>query len=60
MASYERKINKSEKEINFLEKVVDRFKTTVSKFIHWICDKFSVSSEDMLIRDFENKILKNL
>lgn len=57
--SYERKINKLEKEINFLEKVVDRFKTTVSKFIHWICDKFSVSSEDMLIRDFEKATHSN-
>jgi len=57
--SYERKINKLEKEINFLEKVVDRFKITVSKFIHWICDKFSVSSEDMLIRDFEKETHNN-
>ena len=57
--SYERKINKLEKEITFLEKVVDRFKITISKFIHWICDKFSVSSEDMLIRDFEKETHNN-
>lgn len=57
--SYEREINKLEKEINFLEKVVDRFKITVSKFINWICDKFSVSSEDMLIRDFEKETNNN-
>ncbi len=57
--SYERKIHKLEKEINFLEKVVDRFKTTVSNFIHWICNKFSVSSEDMLIRDFEKETRNN-
>ena len=56
---YQRKINKLEKEINFLEKVVDRFKTTVTKFIHWICDKFSVSSEEVLIRDFERETHNN-
>ena len=57
--SYQRTIHKLEKEITFLEKVVDRFKTTVSKFIHWICDKFSVSSVDMLIRDFEKETHNN-
>lgn len=53
--SYKRIINKLEEKITFLEKVIDRFKTTVNEFIHWICNKFSVSSEDSIIRDFENE-----
>ena len=57
--SYKKKINKLEEEITFLEKVVDRFKNTVNKFIHWICNKFSVSSEDLLIRDFEKETYTN-
>lgn len=53
--SYKRIINKLEEKITFLEKVIDRFKTTVNEFIHWICNKFSVSSEDSIIRDFEKE-----
>ena len=53
--SYKKKIDKLEDKITFLEKVVDRFKTTVKEFIHWICNKFSVSSENGLIRDFEKE-----
>lgn len=58
--SYEKKIDKLEDKITFLEKVVDRFKTTVKEFIHWICNKFSVSSENGLIRDFEKETYNNL
>ena len=53
--SYKRIINKLEEKITFLEKVIYRFKTTVNEFIHWICNKFSVSSEDAIIRDFEKE-----
>ena len=58
--SYEKKIDKLEDKITFLEKVVDRFKTTVKEFIHWICNKFSVSSENELIRDFEKETYNSL
>ena len=58
--SYEKKIDKLEDKITFLEKVVDRFKTTVKEFIHWICNKFSVSSENGLIRDFEKETYNTL
>lgn len=45
----------AKEEITILEKVIDRFKTTVNEFIHWIYNKFSVSSEDAIIRDFEKE-----
>lgn len=38
-----------------LHKIIDRFKVTVSKFITWICSKFSVSSEEQLMRDFQKE-----
>lgn len=58
--SYKKKIDKLEDKITFLEKVVDRFKATVKEFIHWICNKFSVSSENGLIRDFEKETYNTL
>lgn len=44
-----------EKENNYLKKVIDKFKVTVEKFITWVCHKFSVPSEDQIIRDFEKE-----
>ena len=52
---YQKIINKLEKENNYLKKVIDRFKITVQKFISWVCHKFSVPSEEDLIRDFEKE-----
>ena len=52
---YTNKINKLEKENNFLHKVVDRFKETIDIFITWICKKFDVGAENNLIRDFERE-----
>ena len=52
---YQKIINKLEKENNYLRKVIDRFTITVQKFIIWICHKFSVPSEEDLIRDFEKE-----
>ena len=56
---YTNRINKLEKENNFLHKVVDRFKETIDIFITWICKKFDMGAENNLIRDFErdNNIL---
>ena len=56
---YHKVINELEKENNFLKKVVDRFKTTVKTFIYWVCNKFSVSSEEQLMRDFEKETRMN-
>lgn len=50
---YEDEIYQLEKENSFLRKVVNTFQKTVDKFIHWVCNKFSVSSEDEFIKDFE-------
>ena len=52
---YTNRINKLEKENNFLHKVVDRFKETIDIFINWICKKFDMGAENNLIRDFERE-----
>lgn len=52
---YQKEIKKLNKEIKFLEKVIDKFKVTVKKFIHWVCNKFAVASEDDFIRKFERE-----
>lgn len=50
---YEDEIYQLEKENSLLRKVINTFQKTVDKFIHWVCTKFSVSSEEKFIRDFE-------
>ena len=50
---YEDEIYQLEKENSFLRKVINTFQKTVDKFIHWVCKKFSVSSEEEFIRDFQ-------
>lgn len=50
---YEDEIYHLEKENSFLRKVINTFQKTVDKFIHWVCNKFSVSSKEELIRDFQ-------
>ena len=52
---YKHKIHKLEKENNHLYKVIDKFKETIQKFIHWICKKFELPAEDELIRDFQKE-----
>lgn len=52
---YQKIINKLEKDNNYLKKIIDRFKITVERFITWVCHKFSVPSEEALIRDFEKE-----
>ena len=50
---YEDEIYHLEKENSFLRKVINTFQKTVDKFIHWVCNKFSVSSKEELIRYFQ-------
>lgn len=52
---YKSKINGLEKENKYLHRVVDKFKETIDKFIHWICKKFDMGAEDSLIRDFQKE-----
>lgn len=56
---YQRIIDKLEKKNNYLQKLIDKFKITVQKFISWVCHKFSVPSEESLIRDFERETYIN-
>ena len=56
---YQRIIDKLEKKNNYLQKLIDKFKITVQKFISWVCHKFSVPSEEYLIRDFERETYIN-
>ena len=58
-SQYQKIINKLENENNYLKKVIERFKITVQKFISWVCHKFSVPSEDSLIRNFEKETYMN-
>ena len=52
---YKSKIKGLEKENNRLHRIIDKFYDTTKKFIHWICKKFDMGSEDNLIRDFERE-----
>ena len=51
--NYEDEIYQLEKENSFLRKFINTFEKTVDKFIHWVCNKFSVSSEEEIIKDFQ-------
>ena len=51
---YQNKIHKLEKENKHLNKIIDKFKVTIEKFIHWICKKFDIA-EDNLVRDFQKE-----
>lgn len=46
------RINELEKENNYLNRIINKFKEIIEKFIHWICKRFSITEED-LIRDFQ-------
>ena len=52
---YKKEINKLKQENKYLNKTIDKFKTTFKKFIKWLCHKFSYPSEDELVRDFERE-----
>ena len=52
---YKQKINNLERQNMNFRKMIDKFKSTLHKFIIWICHKFSYPSEDQLIRDFERE-----
>ena len=52
---YKKEIHKLKQENKQLNKVIDKFKVTLKRFIKWLCHKFSYPSEDELIRDFETE-----
>ena len=47
------RIDELERENSYLNKIINKFKETIEKFIHWICKKFSVTEEEDLIREFQ-------
>ena len=52
---YQKKIKKLEKENKDLNKIIDKFKDNLKKFLKWLCHKFSYPCEDDLIRDFNKE-----
>ena len=56
---YKKEIHKLKQENKKLNKIIDKFKVTLKKFIKWICYKFSYSSENELIRKFEEETYTN-
>ena len=57
---YKNKFHKLEKENQYLQRIIDKFKETTKKFIKWICKKFDLPSEDEIIRDFEKETRTSL
>lgn len=49
-----------EKENKGLNKVIDKFKDNLKKFLKWLCHKFSYPCEDDLIRDFNKETYRIL
>lgn len=52
---YDYKIRTLEKENNYLQNVIDKFRETIHKFIEWICVNFDMGTGETLIRDFEKE-----
>ena len=56
---YKKEIHKLKKENKYLNKMIDKFKVTLKRFIKWLCHKFSYPSEDELVRNFEKETYTN-
>lgn len=53
---FDKQIEKLEKENKHLHKLLDKFKETLGKFIHWICRNFSMNGDETkLVRNFEKE-----
>ena len=57
---YKNQIDNLEYENSNLNKVIDKFKTNLKKFMKWLCNKFSYPCEDDLIRDFNKETYSNI
>lgn len=57
---YQKKIKELEKENKGLNKIIDKFKYNLKKFMKWLCHKFSYPCEDDLIRDFNKETYSNI
>ena len=56
---YKKEIYKLKQENKQLNKMIDKFKVTLKRFIKWLCHKFSYPSEDELVCDFEKETYTN-
>lgn len=56
---YKKEINKLKQDNKHLNKMIDKFKVTLKRFIKWLYHKFSYPSEDELVRDFEMETYTN-
>ena len=52
---YKRQLDDLKYENSRLNKIIDKFKTNIKKFMKWLCNKFSYPCEDDLIRDFNKE-----
>ena len=57
---YKSKIDDLEYENSRLNKIIDKFKANIKKFMKWLCNKFSYPCEDDFIRDFNKETYSNI
>ena len=57
---YQKKIKELENENKGLNKIIDKLKENLKKFMKWLCHKFSYPCEDDLIRDFNKETYSNI
>ena len=57
---YKNKIDNLEYENKHLNRIIDKLKTNLKKFMKWLCNKFSYPCEDDLIRDFNKETYSNI
>lgn len=57
---YKNKIDDLEYENKHLNRIIEKFKTNIKKFMKWICNKLSYPCEDELIRDFNKETYSNI
>ena len=57
---YKNEIDDLEYENKHLNRIIDKLKTNLKKFMKWLCNKFSYPCEDDLIRDFNKETYSNI
>jgi hypothetical protein len=57
---YKGKITELENENNHLNRIIEKFKVNIKKFMKWLCNKFLYPCEDDLIRDFNKETYSNV
>ena len=57
---YQNKIDDLENENMYLNRIIEKFKVNIKKFMKWLCNKFSYPCEDDLMRDFNKETYSNI